>query len=148
REALGLEPAPVAGPARHLDQELLELLAYRVARRLVIAPLDVLEDAFPLGLVVAPGPPAGAVAPPEPERPSRRAVQQGLARRRGQRAPRRPGVEAESPGEHRKHRLPQVARGLAPGEHHPLEDRDARVAQDQIDVHLTAGAQAVALVAD
>ena len=43
RETFGLEPAALAEPAGHFDQEFLELDPHRVTRRLLIAAFDVLE---------------------------------------------------------------------------------------------------------
>ncbi len=84
REALGLEPPPAAGPAGHFDEKLLELGTHGVAAGLVVAPLDVPEDAFPLGFVI------GAAASPvaaELEQLPRGTVQQHVAGLGGQGAP-------------------------------------------------------------
>src|SRR5205807_4228662 len=79
------------------------------------------------------------------ERPARRAVQQYLARRGRQVFPGRVEIELEGAGERRQNHLPHVTARLTPRQDHALEDREARVAEDQVGVHLPAGAESGAL---
>src|SRR5688500_1056801 len=109
----------------------------------MVPALDVPEDPLPLRLIRLP--PAAGVA--EAELP-RRAAPECLLRGLAVRGPRRGGIAAERPGERRAHRPPAVARGLAPGENDPLENRNARVAEDQIGVHFLARAEPMAVGTD
>src|SRR2546422_8232846 len=59
--------------------------------------------------------------------------------------PGRVEIELEGVGERRQNHLPHVATGLPPRQDHPLEDGKARVAENQIGVHLPAGAESGAL---
>src|SRR2546422_7153312 len=54
-------------------------------------------------------------------------------------------IELEGAGERRQNHLPHVATRLPPRQDHPLEDGKARVAEDQVGVHLPAGAESGAL---
>lgn len=52
-QAFRLEAAPLTGAAGHLHHEVAQLLPDGVTSGFVEAPLDVLEDTFPTGLVLA-----------------------------------------------------------------------------------------------
>src|SRR3989449_9596216 len=127
---------------RSLHHELSQLLAHAVGRRLAVAPLDVLQDPVPSRFVLAV--PLLAVVL-EREFPARRSLEQHLARGRGQVLPGRVQVELEGAGETRKNDLAEVAAGLAPGEHHAFENRQARIAQPELGGHLAPGPQPGAL---
>ena len=141
RQALGLEPLAVTGGAGLLDQKFLERHAHGIAGGLAVAALDVPEHAFPFALVVALAP---ATVGREAEAPGR-AVHEGLPRRLRVLAPGGVELEPERLREGGQHHLPEIARRLAPGEDHALEDGDTGIAQDQVDVHFLPRAQAVAV---
>ena len=121
-ERFGLETASVALAARHLDHELLQLHAYRVGFGLVVPTLDV----------------ARAHLPTRPRRSSSVAlaalvaVEHRVAHRLREVAPRRVEVELELTRQRRQHDLPQISARLAPRENHALENRDARIAEDEL----------------
>src|SRR5207245_11803247 len=133
REALGLEALAAARGAGLLHHELFELFAHAVGRGLPVAALDVLEDAIPPRLVLAV--PLIAVIM-ERERTTRGTAQEHLARGCGEVLPRRVQVELECAREAREHDLAEVPHGLAPRQDDTLENREARVAQHQVGVHL------------
>jgi hypothetical protein len=111
----------------------------------VIAPLHVLEDAFPFGFEIGAAPRAVAA---EPEELARRPVEQHVAGLGRQGAPGRVQIELEGLGQRGQHGLAEVSGWLTPGQYHSFENRDARIAKDQVGVHLPPGPQTMAFVAD
>ena len=138
REALGAQPSPAARGARLFHHVFLELLAHAVGRGLTIAPLDVSEDAFPRRLVFA-VPPLAVVLIREGA--ARCPLQDHLAHRGGEVLPGRSEVELEGARERRQDHLAEIAARLAPRQDHAFEDREARVAQNEIGVDLAARAE-------
>ena len=138
REALGLEPLAATRRARLLHHELSQLLAHAVGRRLAVAALDVFQDSVPSRFVLAV--PLLAVVLKR-EFPARRSLEQHLARGRGQVFPGGVQVELEGAGETWENDLAEIAAGLAPGEHHTFEQRQARVSQHELGIHLAPGPQ-------
>src|SRR6185312_17149254 len=106
-------------------------------RRFAIAALHEREHAFPRALVFA----VEALGVETERRLAPRgAVQNHLAHLRRQIAPRRVEIEFVLFGEGGEHRLAQMARRLAPRKNDALEDRDARIAEDELFGHLAARA--------
>src|SRR6185295_2208727 len=124
--------------ARHLDHELLELEADRVRLGLLVAPFDVVEHPFPFRAL-------GRRARAPAARVLGGAVENRVAHGLGQLTPRRVEVELELPRQRRQHDLPQIPARLSPWQDHSLENRDARVAEDELFAHLSSRAEAAAL---
>jgi hypothetical protein len=131
-ERLRLEPASAARGARRFDHELLELDAHRIGGGFAIAALDERQHAFPRALIFAV---EFLGVQPERHLAAGGAEQHDIAHFLREIAPRRVEIELVLLGERRQHRLAQVAGRLAPRQDHTLEDRDARVAQDQLLAH-------------
>ena len=129
RERLRLEPAAVTDGARRLDHELLELLAHAVGRRLVVAALHVREHPFPRAFEVAA---RASRVDAELGLLPRRAVENERLRFRREISPRRIEIELELLRQRRENRLAQMPARLSPRENDALENRDARVAEDEL----------------
>src|SRR2546422_2615199 len=81
----------------------------------------------------------------ERERAARRTLQHDLLHRGGQVPPGRVEVELEGARETRQDHFAQVPARLAPGKDHAFENREARVAEDEIGAHFALRAEARAL---
>jgi len=129
RERLGLQPPAAARLAGRGDHVLVEIEAHRVALGLLVAPLDVAEDPLPRrGLALL----------------RRQAVQQRLLHLGRQLPPPDVELELERLGEPGEDHAPQVAVRLAPGQDDALEDRDRRIAEDELRAHLLPHPEAAA----
>src|SRR4029077_11341320 len=138
RQALRTQPLAVARRARLLDHELLQLLPHAVGRGLPVATLDVFQAAVPARFIL-PAPALAVVL--ERQRLSWRPRQDALVRLRGQRAPRSIEVELERARQAGQDLLADVAAGLAPREDHAFQDRQARIAEHEVRVHLATRTQ-------
>ena len=132
RERLRLEPHPFALGAHGDDHVLLELVAHGVARGLVVAALHVREDPFPLSRRFG----IAALL--------REAVEQDFLHARGELSPGHVELELQLLRERGKDHPAQISVGLAPREHHALEERDARVAEHEFGARRAAGAESAA----
>src|SRR3954447_2967213 len=141
RQTLRPEPFAFTTLAGLLDHELFERRPKAVTAGFPISPLDVAEDSLPLGLELASSPPAVGLELDL----ARSAMEQRLPGRRAVLAPGSCQIELEGFGQRRQHDLSQVAARLAPGEDDAFQDRDARIAQHQLGIHLAPGAHAVAI---
>src|SRR3989449_8190231 len=141
-EALEAQPLAAAHGTRLLHHVFLELLAHRVGGRLAIAALDMLQHPLPPRLVLA-VPALARVL--ERERAARRTLQHDLLHRGGQVPPGRVEVELEGARETRQDHFEQVPARLAPGKDHAFENREARVAEEEIGAHFALRAEARAL---
>src|SRR3569833_2187730 len=133
RKRLGLETTSLARRARHFDHVLLQLHAHGVGIRLFIPPLDVAEHTFPLDAFFLRAAFGALVA-----------VEHAVAHGLGQIAPRRVQVELQLPRERRQHDLPQIAARLTPRNDHAFENRDARIAEDELLAHAAGRAESPA----
>src|SRR4029078_4738416 len=86
----------------------------------------------------------GSTARPLGARFLRRPVEDRIAHRLWQLAPRRVEIELDVTRERREHDLPQISARLSPGENHTLENRDARIAEDELFAHLPPRAESTA----
>src|SRR5690606_11386666 len=98
-------------------------------RGLAVAALHVGEDALPLGIAIL------------RDLLLLGAVEQRIAHLRWQLSPRGVELELELLGEAREDHAAQVAVRLAPREHHTLEDRDARITEDEVGRDFAARAE-------
>src|SRR6185437_668281 len=139
RETFGTQPPAPAGGTGLLDHEGFELFARRVRLRLLISPLDVLQHAAPPRLVRAVE--AGRI-PLIGERLAGNAVENRLASRRWEIAPRSIEAELERLRQRREDHLPYISGRFTPGENDPLENRKGVIAHHQVLVHLALRAEA------
>ena len=158
RQRLRAQAPAFAGRARSGHHERFQIETHPVGAALVVAPLHMGDDAFPrafrgrlrCGLGGRLG---GRTLHGLLDRlaGARRCVtdtmEQLLTDLRGDLPPRFVEIEAELLGEAGENHLPHVAVGLAPRQHHALEDRDARVAQNQIIADRARGAEPTAHLA-
>src|SRR5690606_9981681 len=141
RQRVRTQASAPARRAREDRHELGELLAHRVRGRLLVPTLYVREHALPrLGVVAL----LAAGTEREPDRLARRTVQDRVPDRVGQLAPRRVRLEAVVLRQTRQDRMAQMARRLAPRQDHALRDRNDRIADHEVRVHLPARAETAA----
>src|SRR4029077_21298391 len=139
REALGPETLAAARRAGLLDHVLLELLANAVRRGLAVAALDMLKDAVPPGLVL-PVPLLAVVL--KRELLPRGAGEYHLLHRRREFLPWAVQVEFEGACQTRQDHFTHVPARFAPRQDHTFENRQGRIAQDQVGAHLATRPQA------
>src|SRR5450432_3650040 len=140
-ERVRLESSTATLGTRRLDHELLELFAHAVGRSFVVAALHVREHALPRALEIAA---RRARLDAELRLLAGGSVQNQRARFRGKRTPRRVEIELELLRQRGEDRLAQMPARLTPREDDALEDRDARVAEDELFGHFVLHAESAA----
>ena len=140
-ERLGLEAGALAGSARDLAHELLELVALGVGFGLLVTTLDVGDHALVGGVVGAL--PSVAVLVADVDLLVG-AVQQDLALRLGQPLERGVEIDVVRLAHGVEHAVPVLERGAGPGRERSLVDRQVLVGDDELGVDLEPRAEPVA----
>src|SRR5262249_35041860 len=138
RQTLRPQPLAAAGLAELLHHVLFERFPHSIAAGLAVTALDIAQHPFPLALEVA----AFATVPREAEA-TRRPVQDRTSGILAQLSPGSGKIELEGPGQRRQYHFPEVAARLAPRQNDTLENRNARIADNQLGVHLPPSADTV-----